>query len=264
MAVMGGVEGEGHVGGSSRGSSRMSGQRRYWSLPSVHAAPAFVGIGLALLILGTLLALLVDAHEAWFNEFDLGPTDWFRQLGLSMTPLAGAAEWLSTVGSRRFNVIVVPVVVIALLVIRQWRWAVFLLVVSQGGLLVGNLTKRLVARERPPWDDFDTSQIGASFPSGHTFTGITIWVAIGVVAIFVLPRPWSTVVATVPVAIGVLNGPSRLVLAQHWLTDVLGAWLLGVGWLLLVWGMFLALLAPRRAGVAEQPPAEEPPDAETS
>lgn len=242
----------------------MSGQRRYWQVPSVRTVPAFVGVGVALLVLGTVLALLVDAHEAWFNEFDLGPTDWARTLGLSVPPLADAAEWLSTVGSRRFNVIVVPAVVVVLLVTRQWRWAVFLLVVSQGGLLVGNVVKALVARERPPWGDFDASQIGASFPSGHTFTGITIWVAIGIVAFFTLPRPWSTGVAAVPIAIGVLNGPSRLILAQHWLTDVLGAWLLAVGWLLLVWGLFLALLVRRGAEVKGQSSAEQPSVAETA
>lgn len=240
----------------------MSGQRRYWQVPPAHTAPAVVGVGAALLVLGTMLALLVDSHEAWFNGFDLGPTDWFRQRGLSLPPLAGAAELLSTIGSRRFNVIVIPVVAIVLLATRRWRWAVFLLVVSQGGLVVVNLVKRLVARERPPWDVFDSSQIGASFPSGHTFTGITIWVAIGVVALFVLPRPWSTCVAVVPIAIGVLNGPSRLVLAQHWFTDVLGAWLLAVGWLLVVWGLFVALLALRPVGVSGQQAAQEPLDAE--
>lgn len=232
-----------------RGSGRMGGQRRYWQVPSAGAAPAFVGMGVVLLVLGTMLALLVDSHEAWFNEFDFGPTDWFRNLGLSAPPLADAADFLSTVGSRRFNVIVIPAVGIGLLGFHQWRWAVFLLVVSQGGLLVGNLAKRVVARERPPWDVFDASQIGASFPSGHTFTGITIWVAIGIVVLFVLPRPWSTGVAAVPIAIGLLNGPSRLVLAQHWLTDVVGAWLLAGGWLLVVWGLFVALLAPPPAVV---------------
>jgi len=52
--------------------------------------------------------------------------------------------------------------------------------------------------------------------------------------------------------LGVANGPSRLFLGKHWVTDILGAWLLGSAWLLLVWAAFLLWLAPRRDG--EPPP----------
>jgi undecaprenyl-diphosphatase len=160
--------------------------------------------------------------------------------------LASVAEVLSEVGSRQVNVLVVPVAAVVLVIARRWQWAAFLIVVSQGGLLLANASKRLVARERPPWNDFDPTELGTSFPSGHTFTGITIWVALGLVLLFVLPRPWATVVAAIPIAIGVLNGPSRLVSAQHWISDVVGAWLLAIGWLLVVAGVFLWATAEER------------------
>jgi membrane-associated phospholipid phosphatase len=68
----------------------------------------------------------------------------------------------------------------------------------------------------------------------------------GIIVLYLLPRPWSTILAVVPIAIGLANGPSRLVLGRHWVTDVLGAWLLASGWLLIVWAAFVWFLAPRR------------------
>lgn len=75
----------------------------------------------------------------------------------------------------------------------------------------------------------------------------------GIIALYVLPRPWCTVVAMIPIAIGIANGPSRLISARHWVTDVLGAWLLASGWLLIVWAAFLWFLAPRIKQLDDDP-----------
>jgi len=64
-------------------------------------------------------------------------------------------------------------------------------------------------------------------------------VAMGIVVLFILRRPWSTILGSILITIGVLNGPSRLILGQHWVTDVAGSLLLSVGWLLIVSGVCL-------------------------
>jgi membrane-associated phospholipid phosphatase len=196
-------------------------------------------------VVGAILALVVAANQVAMNNNDLGLNTWFHDRGTTMAGLADLAAGVSSIGSGRTNIVIVPVVVVVLLVARQWRWAVFLVVVSQGGLVISNAIKQAVARQRPPWQEFDLAEMTSSFPSGHTFAGITIWVAMGIVALYVLPRPWSTVVAVVPIGIGLLNGPSRLVLAKHWVTDVIGAWLLAGAWLMVVWGLFVWFMAPR-------------------
>jgi hypothetical protein len=50
---------------------------------------------------------------------------------------------------------------------------------------------------------------------------------------------WSTILGWLLISVGVLNGPSRLILGQHWVTDVLGSLLLASGWLLIVSGICL-------------------------
>jgi len=60
-----------------------------------------------------------------------------------------------------------------------------------------------------------------------------------------LRPPWANVVTILLLVIGLLQAPSRLIVGKHWVTDVLGSWLVGAGWLLLVWAAFLWWLALR-------------------
>ncbi|MSV85686.1 MAG: phosphatase PAP2 family protein, partial [Actinobacteria bacterium] len=94
----------------------------------------------------------------------------------------------------------------------------------------------------------------------HTFTGVASWVAIGIIVLYIFPKRWSRAASAVIVTVGVLVGPSRVILARHWGTDVLGGWLLASGWLLLVWAAFLWLFQERlsvglleSAGAGDQP-----------
>jgi membrane-associated phospholipid phosphatase len=62
---------------------------------------------------------------------------------------------------------------------------------------------------------------------------------------FLLPRAWSTVLAVSCWCVGLLNGPARLVVGVHWVTDVVGGLLLGTGWLLVVSAACLWVWGPR-------------------
>jgi len=79
----------------------------------------------------------------------------------------------------------------------------------------------------------------------------------GLIALYLFPKPLSTVIGTFLIVVGLLNGPTRFLLGKHWPSDVLGAWLLASGWLLLTWSAFLWFWAPRdeHAQDANAPPA---------
>lgn len=226
---------------------------RYWPLPPVSTARWFAAGGAVLVVLGALLGGAVAGNAAWFGDRELGVNSWFRDAGNAVPLLGDLAGAVSWVGAGHTNRWVVPVVVVALVVARRWAWAVFLVVVSQGGLAISSWVKHQVGRPRPPWEQFSSSQEGTSFPSGHTFAGITVWVALGLVALFVLPRPVATVAGIMAVAIGVAQGPSRLLLAQHWGTDVLGGLLLGVGWLGLCWAVLVLFVGTRPTSLEPRP-----------
>lgn len=213
--------------------------RRWWELPCRERAPTLLLVGVCLLLGGAFLTLIVARDLPAAAARDLGLNEWIRGLapeGSLLRTLADAWSWIGS-GARTGPIVLVSAAV--LLVLRQWRWAVYLLASAEIGYLISDLAKLGVGRERPPWTNFGPLAAGTSFPSGHTFGGITAWVALGVVFCFLLPRAWSTVLTGICWTIGLLQGPSRLLVGAHWVSDVMGGLLLGGGWLLVVSGVCL-------------------------
>ncbi len=198
-----------------------------------------------LLALGLSLAAVIAHDLVAANARDLPVNTWFWEFGQAHPAVLSAAQSLSWLVDGPRNIVIVPIVAVVLLVFRQWRWALFLVVVSQVGVLLSNLLKFSIARERPPFIENSDLQQHLSFPSGHTFAGFTVWCAMALIAWYLLPVRASVVVAPVLAVVGLLQAPARLLVGKHWVTDVLGSWLLGAGWLLLVWAAFLAWWAPR-------------------
>jgi undecaprenyl-diphosphatase len=91
---------------------------------------------------------------------------------------------------------------------------------------------------------------GKSFPSGHAMTS---FVAFGVLIVLVHGRR-QAIAAVAALVLVPLVGFSRLALGVHYLSDVLGAWLLGATWLLAVHWIFQrrapdgTLIGPADAG----------------
>jgi undecaprenyl-diphosphatase len=239
--------------------------RRWWPLPRRDRAPALVVAGLGLLLSGLLVAVAVVSDERAMDARDRGLNLWFRNLGRSSGLLHQVAETVSWVGSGARTGPLVLTVCLVLFLLKQWRWSVFLLLSAEVGYLISDSIKLAVGRVRPPWHYFPPLELRTSFPSGHTFGGMTAWVAMGLVAWFLLPRAWSTLLGPLCWTVGLLNGPSRLLLAKHWVTDVVGGWLMGTGWLLVVAGVCLWQWAPGsprdlavRRAADDEPPGAAP------
>ncbi len=141
--------------------------------------------------------------------------------------------------------------VVVLLWVRHRRAAAVLVAAAVGGAAaLSGIFKVLVNRGRPvlavPVEHADS----ASFPSGHALTS---FVAAGVLLILLLPhmprgrRPQLIAAAVLLIA---AVGFSRLILGVHYLTDVLGSWLIGTVLLLIVAGVFHRSLARQPAAAA--------------
>ncbi|MFM8857824.1 MAG: phosphatase PAP2 family protein [Actinomycetota bacterium] len=218
-------------------------------LPARSEAGRIALLGAVMLVLGLGVAALIASDLAAANARDLMVNSWFWNLGQSQGWPMALAEFFSWFADGPRNAIMGPLVAAVLLLFRQWRWAIFLLVSSQLGLVISNVLKFSIARERPPFIENTDLQQHLSFPSGHAFAGSTIWAATAIIAWYVLRPPWANAVAIPLLAIGLLQAPSRLIVGKHWVTDVLGSWLVAGGWLLLVWAAFLWWLAPRPVDV---------------
>jgi undecaprenyl-diphosphatase len=77
-----------------------------------------------------------------------------------------------------------------------------------------------------------------SFPSGHSMNGVVFYVALALIAWSVFGRRVGLVSMIIAGVLAFGIGVSRIYLGFHYLTDVVGGWLAGIVWLLVVGAVF--------------------------
>ncbi len=146
------------------------------------------------------------------------------------------ARLLTLLGSEAVLSIATLLIVIWLLERRHLHSAVTVGLAMAGSAALTVGAKLAVGRPRPEAAlRLGPADRSYSFPSGHTLNSAVL---LAMVAVLVVPllarRParvavWS---ALMVVALGI--GLSRVYLGYHWLTDVVGSWILAAAWVTLV------------------------------
>jgi membrane-associated phospholipid phosphatase len=181
------------------------------------------------LLLAAILAAL------WLAMLLLGgpasPADAALLRFFHMTALVPAALAVTRLGNA-YVLLPLSVAAAAALGLRMGRRqaVVYLLLILSGRLLV-ELQKDLIARVRPDplgWLDTVTS---LSFPSAHAANSTIAWLGLALLA--APPRLRAPAVAAAT-ATALLVGLTRLILAVHWPSDVIGGWAFGAAWTLLM------------------------------
>lgn len=166
--------------------------------------------------------------------------------------LVPLARFFAVTGSVLVLLPLTIVVVVALARRGHGWWAVWVGACGMGGWMISQTVKHVVDRPRPAWPDPFAVLGSPSFPSGHAMAGIYGYTVFGIVALALLPQRWPGVLL---IGFGLLMGPSRILLGVHWPTDVLGGWLLALGWVCASAAIVLALHERARAsGAAPAPP----------
>ncbi|MCS7050465.1 MAG: phosphatase PAP2 family protein [Thermomicrobium sp.] len=181
-----------------------------------------------------LLGYLALAVWVWRHPASAAELAVTRRLQ-SSTPraLGGLLRWVSWLGFPPQSVLV-PSVVIAVFWWRGQRRTAIELLLTWMASVISFLTKRLVRRPRP---NHPTVRIlvpqpnDASYPSGHVVTYTAFWLATLTAAAERVRWAWlrGALLASAAVLVGTV-GLSRIYLGHHWLTDVLGGYLLGGSW----------------------------------
>ena len=131
---------------------------------------------------------------------------------------------------------------------RYWRELAMLQISTQGGGVLKNFVIDYFSRPRPPEQlGLGTSTI-PSFPSGHALGTVICY---GFLAYLLIPKMpslfWKWTLGIFILLIVLFEGFSRIFHGNHYLTDVLAGYALGIGWVVLVCTLMEGILMRRRA-----------------
>ena len=168
---------------------------------------------------GSLIRLDTSAARH-LHDWVRGSDDLVREL--KILTFFGSPLW--------FYIVVTPAVL--------WVWrrghtrlAVFLVVTTLGGGLLDTIVKEAVGRPRPSLVDPVASAHGKSFPSGHAMSSTVAYGALLLVFLPAIGRRYRPLVVAGVVVLVLGIGFSRLALGVHYITDVVGGYVLGLAWL---------------------------------
>ncbi|WP_200215246.1 phosphatase PAP2 family protein [Micromonospora coerulea] len=182
-----------------------------------------VGFGLLLMLVRFRWGPLYDAdHEA---------AEWFNGLVAPHHPLVTVLQAVTDLGGRPVLIWLVTIAVVSLLIRRQSRLAVYLIITGVGGLILDPSLKALVGRLRPVVDVPITHAPGNSFPSGHALGSFVAYGALLLVFLPAMAPRWRKPAIAIAAVLVALVGLTRIALGVHFVSDVLGGWLLGAAWL---------------------------------
>ena len=211
---------------------------RRWPLISGLGALALtIALGFLVLLRGT--ADTVDAGSLAIDRSWLAWIDRFRGPALDVPALV-----LNYLGFGLTASLLIPALIVGVLLLARRYWAVgFYLAATilTGGAV--QVLKNLFGRARP--QDILVSVDFGSFPSGHVANAAVM----ATIFALLFSRWWVWILGA---AYTLAMMISRTYLGAHWLTDTIGALLLGVGIAVVVWAPLAAKLdGERRLRAAE-------------
>ena len=210
------------------------------------ARAVLAAISLALVAIpGALTLLLVKDRWTPLLRADNGARDRLHNFAVTHTGFVGAMQLISDSGSAVAWQIVLAVVVVWLLWRRLPRLALFVVVTAAGSSLLNTVVKAAVHRLRPVLTDPVAHEGGLSFPSGHAQAAIVGYAVLLLVFLPILHGVWRKVAVTFAAFMVLVIGFARIALGVHYLSDVLGGYVLGAAWMAAMAAVFNAMRVDR-------------------
>jgi undecaprenyl-diphosphatase len=223
---------------------------------------ALAGAALALLAVPFALTLfLVEDRWAPLLQADIAARDGLHRYAVGHPGFVRAMQLISDSGSGLAWQLVLTVVVLWLLWRRLPRLALFVVITGIGSSLLNVSVKSAVHRLRPVLEDPVAHAGGLSFPSGHAQAAIVGYAVLLLVFLPVLDGVWRRAAITAAVVMVLAVGFSRIALGVHYLSDVLGGFLLGAAWVVAMAAAFNAWRVDRGRGSVDVREGLEPEQA---
>lgn len=195
----------------------------------------FYGLSLTILLLvgGYALALFIGLVEDVVTSDSIVAMDYFVSQQMSMlsdSPIVSLFILITSLASTPITCLIVLLTGALCWAIRQRYLLIGLLIAVIGSTLFTFISKLLFNRVRPL--DILLFEQTSSFPSGHATVTVAMYGFIAYMAIR-FSRDFSRQIRILVITsfLAILIGLSRIVLNEHYLSDVLGGYLAGALWL---------------------------------
>ncbi len=133
---------------------------------------------------------------------------------------------ITTLGSTPLIILLTALTFLFFLRKKEQRTALIIASASIVGFLLGTLSKELFQRTRP--ENMLQAATGYSFPSGHATKTTILFLLTLYLCKDHVNKHHNKLLTTLTIILLLLIGFSRIYLNTHWLTDVLGGYLLGL------------------------------------
>jgi membrane-associated phospholipid phosphatase len=207
--------------------------------------------GIILAIPFTLILLLVVDNWGPLQRLDVRLEENLNGFAFEHAGYVAVLRVISNVAQPMVFELIATLIAVALVIRHQPRLAAWLVVTVFGGELLSGVLKSVIGRKRPLVSHPVAHAVSASFPSGHSLGSV---VGVGALLLVGLPyarRAFRPALIGLGVLLALAVGFSRLGLGVHYLSDVLGGYLLGAAWLLATTAAFEAWR--RERGSAPRP-----------
>lgn len=184
----------------------------------------FAALGYNLLVQGPLVQVDKSVHQTFYAEAKAAP------------PIVNELMLFGFFLGKQVVQVIVTILIVYFIYKRFWSELAMLIISSPVGSILWNFIIAYFNRPRPAEQTGLPITTIPSFPSGHAMSALICY---GFLAYLLVPkmpsRFWKWAVGIAILAIVLFDGFSRVFQGNHYLTDVLAGYALGLAWAALVY-----------------------------
>jgi undecaprenyl-diphosphatase len=202
------------------------------------------------LLLASGIALSIAAHIFGIFRFDMEVD--LALKGNESPVIAAVMSVVSFLGDGWAPAILAFAVSATCAIRKKWLEAL-LVVATLTSVILSWILKVLVGRPRPSTFPMNPSDVFQSFnqyayPSGHVLFFVVFFGFVAFLAWKHLAGWMRGVTISICGTLIVLTGPSRIYLGEHWVSDVIGSYIIGASWLIILILLYLVVIHKRNGG----------------
>jgi undecaprenyl-diphosphatase len=190
-----------------------------------------IGLVLVVSVVTVCAALMVLMETTWpaLEHLDRGVAALVDRTVERQSPAATAFAVIMALGGNVVMWWLATVTAAGMVLRRQLRLAVFLVVTGFGALALAPLVKLVVGAL--PWDRPALVMPRNAFPSGHAINAVVFYGALLLVFLPAISPRLRRLTVGLVAAVVVAIGLTQAALGVHYASDIVGGWICGVAWL---------------------------------